>query len=209
MWRPATPARWYSATVRCTLRALPKPVSASATSGMSSTAVMRAACPAISVIVVKPRSGKPMSAIDTPAPVMYAPRNPLRRTSDADRASYTPGSTSTSGSASMRRSAARGVSSPGTADLHVAAALEPGEQPSVGDDGDELGGQGRAGQRGARAAVGDRARRQLEGHDVGLGDGGDDARALGGGHTAVDAVTEEEAVERLGDDGGDAEVGHE
>ena len=69
-WRPATPARWYSATVRCTLKALPKPVSASATSGMSSTAVMRAAWPAISVIVVKPRSGKPMSDIDTPAPVM-------------------------------------------------------------------------------------------------------------------------------------------
>ena len=48
---------------------------------------MRAACPAISVIVVKPRSGNPMSDIETPAPVMYAPRKPLRCTSDADSAS--------------------------------------------------------------------------------------------------------------------------
>ena len=53
--------------------------------------------------------------------------------------------------------------------------------------------------RGAGAGVRDRPGAQLEAHDVGLGDDVEDARALGGGDAGVDAVAEEQAVQRLGD----------
>ncbi len=54
MCSAATPAAAYSRTVRTTLSSLPKPVSASAITGTSTAAAMRAALAAISDIVSSP-----------------------------------------------------------------------------------------------------------------------------------------------------------
>ena len=63
---PATPARMYSSTVRTTLMALPKPVSASAITGTRTAAAMRRAFSAISVRVISPASGRPVTEREDP-----------------------------------------------------------------------------------------------------------------------------------------------
>ena len=57
MWMAATPARSYSLTVLRTFKTPPYPVSASAITGTSTTAVRDAALSTISVMVASARSG--------------------------------------------------------------------------------------------------------------------------------------------------------
>ena len=63
---PPSPLRMYSSTVRTTLMALPKPVSASAITGTLTAAAMRRAFIAVSVRVDRPASGRPSRASDEP-----------------------------------------------------------------------------------------------------------------------------------------------
>ena len=55
----AAPARSKANTVRCTFKALPKPVSASTITGKLTRSVMRAKVSATSVAVVRPTSDRP------------------------------------------------------------------------------------------------------------------------------------------------------
>src|SRR5690348_13936152 len=60
---------------------------------MSTQAAIRAALPAISVIVSKPTSGRPSSAAEVPNPIMYTAGNPASSTSRAASGSNAPGAT--------------------------------------------------------------------------------------------------------------------
>src|SRR5215469_13843078 len=60
---------------------------------MSTHAAIRAALPAISVIVSKPTSGRPSRAAEVPNPVMYTAGNPASSTSRAASGSNAPGAT--------------------------------------------------------------------------------------------------------------------
>src|SRR6266702_6102614 len=61
--------------------------------GMSTQAAIRPALPAISVMVSRPTSGRPMRAAEVPNPVMYTAGNPASSTSRADNGSKAPGAT--------------------------------------------------------------------------------------------------------------------
>ncbi len=74
--------------------------------GISTQAAIRPAFPAISVIVSRPTSGRPMSAADVPNPVMYTAGNPASSTSRADSGSNAPGATIISPDSSSARSRA-------------------------------------------------------------------------------------------------------
>src|SRR5580693_9955743 len=81
---------------------------------MSTQAAIRPALPAISVMVSRPTSGRPISAAEVPNPVMYTAGNPASSTSRADSGSNAPGATMVWPDSSSARSRAgppgRGVS---------------------------------------------------------------------------------------------------
>src|SRR5579863_52511 len=60
---------------------------------MSTQSAIRAALPAISVIVSRPTSGRPSRAAEVPNPVMYTAGNPASSTSRAASGSKAPGAT--------------------------------------------------------------------------------------------------------------------
>src|SRR5580658_2155497 len=61
--------------------------------GMSTQAAIRPALPAISVMVSRPTSGRPIRAAEVPNPVMYTAGNPASSTNRADSGSNAPGAT--------------------------------------------------------------------------------------------------------------------
>jgi len=73
---PAAPARISSLQVRAMLKALPKPVSASTSSGSGQAALMRRTSSQTSLRELMPRSGSPKEALATPAPERYRARKP-------------------------------------------------------------------------------------------------------------------------------------
>jgi hypothetical protein len=75
-WIAAAPARSSACTVRTTLRALPKPVSASTITGMRTRPQILASVSATSVMPTRPMSGRPRRVYATLAPERYNASNP-------------------------------------------------------------------------------------------------------------------------------------
>src|SRR6516225_2942792 len=106
--------------------------------GMSTQSAIRPALAAISVMVSRPTSGRPISAAEVPNPVMYTAGNPASSTRRAANGSNAPGATIAGPDSSRARSRAappgRRVSRPVTGQspaLHggvVLAGLPPPQQ---------------------------------------------------------------------------------
>ena len=73
---------------------------------MSTQSAMRPALAAISVMVSRPTSGRPISAAEVPNPVMYTAGNPASSTSRAASGSNAPGATTVRPDSSRARSRA-------------------------------------------------------------------------------------------------------
>src|SRR6516165_167603 len=98
---------------------------------MSTQSAIRPALAAISVMVSRPTSGRPISAAEVPNPVMYTAGNPASSTSRAASGSNAPGATIVGPDSSSARSRAappgRRVSRPVTG--HLAPAAPPAPSP--------------------------------------------------------------------------------